>query len=125
MRAFLATLAVSTWVVTGCASHRGPAPAFGDIPPGRGSSISLPDDRLTITSDNLLVGKVAKANGDGRFVVMTFPIGHLPAIGQRLNVYHRGQKTGEIRVTGPQLDDNVVGDIAVGDAQAGDEVRAQ
>ena len=125
MRAFLATIAASTLLTAGCSSHRGAAPAFGEIPPGRGSSISLPDDRLTITSDNLLVGRVAKANADGRFVVMTFPIGHLPAMGQRLNVYRRGQKTGEIRVTGPQLDDNVVGDIAAGDAQAGDEVRAQ
>src|SRR5262245_59055365 len=115
MRVFLATIAASALVQAGCASHRGAAPSFGEIPAGKGSSISLPDDRLTITSDNLLVGKVAKANADGRFVVMTFPIGHLPAIGQRLNIYRRGQKIGEIRVTGPQLDDNVVGDIATGD----------
>jgi hypothetical protein len=85
----------------------------------------LPDDRLTILSDNWLVGKIVKANQEGRFVVMSFPIGHLPALQQRLSIYRKGQKVGEIRVTGPQLDDNVVGDIAAGDAQAGDEVRAQ
>ena len=56
---------------------------------------------------------------------MTFPIGHLPLLNQRLHVYRQGLKVGEIRVTGPQLDDNVVGDISAGEARAGDEVRGQ
>ncbi len=80
---------------------------------------------MTVTADNLLVGKVAKVNAEGRFVVMTFPIGHLPGLQQRLSVYRLGLKVGDIRITGPQLDDSVVGDILTGDAQAGDEVRAQ
>ena len=109
----------------GCAGHRGASASFGDIPAASTNSVSLPDERPIITRDNLLVGKIVKANQDGRFVVMTFPIGHLPSLDQRLNIFRKGQKVGEIRVTGPQLDDNVVGDIAVGDAQAGDEVRAQ
>ena len=78
-----------------------------------------------MTPDTDLVGKVAKVNSDGRFVVITFPIGHLPTLNQRLNIYRRGLKVAEVRVTGPQLDDNVVADIAAGDARAGDEVRAQ
>ena len=78
-----------------------------------------------MTPDTQLVGKVSRANQDGRFVVMTFPIGHLPTLNERLNVYRRGLKVGEVRVTGPQLDDNVVGDITAGEAQPGDEVRAQ
>ena len=56
---------------------------------------------------------------------MTFPIGHLPALRQELGVYRQGLKVGEIRVTGPQLDDSIVGDIQTGDAQTGDEVRGQ
>ena len=78
-----------------------------------------------MTPDTQLIGKISRVNVDGRFVVMTFPIGHLPRLDQRLNVYRRGLKVGEIHVTGPQLDDNVVGDIGAGEAQAGDEVRAQ
>jgi hypothetical protein len=78
-----------------------------------------------MTPDNVLVGKVARVNVDGRFVVMTFPIGHLPGLDQKLSIYRRGLKIGEVRVTGPQLDDSVVGDLATGDARAGDEVRAQ
>ena len=87
--------------------------------------MSLSHEQVIMTPDTQLVGKVSRVNVEGRFVVMTFPIGHLPRLDQRLNVYRRGLKVGEIRVTGPQLDDNVVGDIAAGEAQAGDEARAQ
>jgi len=78
-----------------------------------------------MTPDTSLRGKVARVNPEGRFVIMTFPIGHLPRLEQRLGVYRGGLKVGEIRVTGPQLDDSVVGVIAAGDAQSGDEIRAQ
>lgn len=78
-----------------------------------------------MTPETVLMGTIARANQDGSFVVMTFPIGHLPVLNQRLNVYRQGLKVGEIRVTGPQLDDNVVGDISAGEARAGDEVRGQ
>lgn len=80
---------------------------------------------MSVTADDLLVGKVAKVNPEGRFVILTFPIGHLPALQQRLSVYRLGLKVGEVRITGPQLDDSVAGDIVAGEAQAGDEVRAQ
>jgi hypothetical protein len=125
MRAFLAMIAAAALGLTGCAGHRGAAPSFGEVPAAGTNSVSLPDERVTIVTDNLLVGKVARANVEGRFAVMTFPIGHLPSANQRLSIYRKGQRVGEIRVTGPQLDDNVVGDIVAGDAQAGDEVRAQ
>jgi len=78
-----------------------------------------------MTPETVLMGKVARVNQDGRFVVMTFPMGHLPLLNQRLIVYRQGLKVGEVRVTGPQLDDNVVGDISAGEAQAADEVRGQ
>jgi len=78
-----------------------------------------------MTPETVLMGNIARVNQDGRFVVMTFPIGHLPLLNERLHVYRQGLKVGEIRVTGPQLDDNVVGDISAGEARAGDEVRGQ
>jgi hypothetical protein len=78
-----------------------------------------------MTPDTVLIGKVARVNQEGRFVVMTFPVGHLPTLNQRLSVYRQGLKVGEVRVTGPQMDDNVVGDIGAGEALPGDEVRGQ
>lgn len=80
-------------------------------------------EKLIVTPDNGLVGKVEMANQNARYVVLSFPIGHLPAMEQRLNVYRRGLKIGEVKVSGPQIEDNVVADIVEGDAQSGDEVR--
>jgi hypothetical protein len=78
-----------------------------------------------MTPETGLTGKIVKVNLGGRFVVLNFPIGHLPAQDQVLNVYHQGLKAGEIKVSGPQLEDNIVGDLTNGSAQVGDEVREQ
>ncbi|HZR16563.1 MAG TPA: hypothetical protein VFE51_04490 [Verrucomicrobiae bacterium] len=124
MRAVLGICA-GALICSGCAGHRGGAASFSELGTSSRPAVSLPSDQVIITPDTQLAGKVSRVNQDGRFVVMTFPIGHLPTLNQRLNVYRGGVKVGEIRVTGPQLDDNVVGDIGAGDAQAGDEVRGQ
>jgi hypothetical protein len=79
--------------------------------------------KLIVTPETALVGKVSNVQSAGRFVVLSFPVGHLPALEQRLNVYRRGLKVGELRVTGPQLDDLVVADVLDGEAGLGDEVR--
>jgi hypothetical protein len=62
-------------------------------------------------------------NANLRFVVITFPLGQLPAIGSRMNIFRSGEIVGEIKITGPQRDDNSVADIIFGDALKGDEVR--
>ena len=80
---------------------------------------------MIVTPETGLAGKVVKVNSGGRFVVLNFPVGHLPAIDQRLNVYRQGLKVGEVKISGPQLEDNVVGDLVSGNAEAGDEVRDQ
>ena len=79
--------------------------------------------KLILTPETGLSGHVVRVNANGRFAILNFPVGHLPSIEQRLNVYRLGLKTGEILVTGPQLDDNIVGDVVAGDVQPGDEVR--
>ena len=78
---------------------------------------------LIITPDTTLIGKVSFVNTNKRFVVLTFPIGRMPAANQRLSVYRNGLKTGEVNVSGPQNNDNIVADIIAGDAVVGDEVR--
>jgi hypothetical protein len=125
MRTLLSIVCLGALVLSGCSSHRGGSASFSEIAISSKPSSSGPKEKLIMTPDNLLVGKIARVNMDGHFVVLTFPIGHLPALEQRLNVYRRGLKVGEVRATGPQLDDNVVGDIIAGEAQAGDQVRAQ
>jgi hypothetical protein len=80
-------------------------------------------EKLIVTPETGLVGKVETVNQNARYVVLSFPIGHLPAMEQRLHVYRNGLKVGEVKVSGPQIEDNVVADIVEGDSGPGDEVR--
>lgn len=78
-----------------------------------------------ITPDTSLIGKVARYNEAGRFVVLEFPIARMPGNGQKLFVYRNTLKVGEVKITGPQRDDRTVADLTTGEAQPGDEVREQ
>jgi hypothetical protein len=114
--------------VTGCAHKEYGAlhQPFNPLPPATAPSVpGFSNQQVIVTRETGLAGKVVKVNNGGRFVVLNFPVGHLPAVDQRLNVYHQGLKTGEVKVSGPQLEDNVVGDLVSGNAQVGDEVRDQ
>jgi len=100
-----------------------PTPA-ATIPPEQPTT-TPPKDKVVVTPDTSLSGKIATVNSAARFVVLSFPVGHLPPLDQHLNVNRRGVKVGELKVTGPQLDENIVADIVSGDAQAGDEVTSR
>lgn len=97
-----------------------PAPAVAAEP----ARVTAPSG-TTITPDLSLRGKVAAYNAVGRFAVLSFQAGRMPAIGQVFGVFRGDLKVGEIRITGPQRDENTVGDLVNGDASAGDEVRAK
>jgi hypothetical protein len=79
--------------------------------------------KVILTRETILVGKVMRVNYSARYAVLNFPIGSLPAMGVRLNVYRHGLKVGEVKITGPQQEDNTVGDIASGEVEVGDELR--
>jgi hypothetical protein len=79
---------------------------------------------LLVTPDLSSTGRVVSVNAVGRFVVLKFPTGRLPAVGQVLSVYREGLKVGELRVSGPQRDDHIVADIAAGEVRVGDTVRS-
>ena len=79
--------------------------------------------RPEVTLDTAVLGSVVSVNPALRFLVMDFPIRKLPVLDQRLNVYRNGQKVGEVKVTGPGRDTTIAGDILVGEARVGDEVR--
>jgi hypothetical protein len=76
-----------------------------------------------VTPDSSLAGRVVSYNSTGRFVVLNFPSRQMPNMDQRLFLYRAGLKVAEVKVTGPQNDDNIVADLASGDAKIGDEVR--
>jgi hypothetical protein len=70
-------------------------------------------------------GRIASINAQAKFAVISFPIGQLPANETKFAVFHGGMKVGEIRITGPAQENFTVGDITIGTAQEGDEVRAE
>jgi hypothetical protein len=78
---------------------------------------------MIVTPATTVGGRVALANMQARYVVLTFPIGTLPQLDQTFGLYRDGLKVGEIRVTGPQRDNNTIADLLAGDARVGDEVR--
>jgi hypothetical protein len=113
----------------GCASKRiasRPATAQPRAgAPAAATSGSATNQAPIIAPENAVVGRVVLVNPTARFVVLNFPLGRMAAVEQRLNLYRRGLKVGEVKVTGPQREDNIIADLAAGGAEVGDEARAQ
>ena len=82
-----------------------------------------PPSKAIVTPDFTLKGRVATYNEAGRFVVVIFPLGQMAKTGDRLSIYRDNLKVGEIKITGPQRDQNTVADVITGEVKAGDEVR--
>jgi hypothetical protein len=119
----LAALAAGV-LATGCFSRdgngdgeRSPAFTVRDQPVG--------NTNLVITPAKSAVGRVASVNQQARFAVVSFPIGQVPPVDSRFAVFRGGEKTGELKMTGPTQDSFTVGDIVAGMVQEGDEVRAE
>lgn len=112
------TLLLIVGMLAGCATNH-PAPA----PASKPSTFSSPPPAPIVTPDNSLTAKVVSYNSVGRFVVLSFPIGRMPMMNQSLFLYRNGLKVAELKITGPQRDNNIVADVIKGEAQVGDEVR--
>ena len=95
-------------ILAGCSQPGGPAKARQE---------------LIVTQETALMGTVVSVNLTARFAVLNFPLGRMPPVDHRLNVYRNGLKVGEMKVCGPQRDDNTIADIIEGEARRGDEVR--
>ena len=70
------------------------------------------------------MGRVQLVNSVGRYVVVSFATGTMPDLEQRLGVYRNGLKIGEIKITGPQREFNIVAEILTGDPQVQDQVKS-
>ncbi len=103
----------AAFLFVGCAGHKVAPMAVAEPAP------------TIVTPDNSLTARVVSYNSVGRFVVLSFPVGQMPALDQSLFLYRDGLKVAEIKITGPQQDNNTVADLVTGDAQVGDEVRDQ
>ena len=116
MKSFMLLPFVIAGLLTAGCRHAQPVP--GAKPAGAAP-------QAIVTPDNSITAKVLSYNVSGRFVVLGFPVGQMPNLEQSLFLYRNGMKVGEVKVTGPQRDNNIVADLVSGEAQAGDEVRDQ
>ena len=125
MRFLLVMVAMLLVLGTGCVADKSAGAKtqgkFSD-PPNANSGKSA-NSKLIVTPETALAGKVVRVVASGRFAVLNFPIGRMPLIDQRAEVFRQGLKVGELKITGPQLDDNIVADIVTGEVQSGDQVR--
>jgi hypothetical protein len=112
------TLALVGMLAAGCAYHR-PARTARPATPAAVAPQAI------VTPDNSLTARVVSYNAAGRFVVLSFPVGQMPKLEQSLFLYREGMKVGEVKITGPQRENNTVADLVTGEAQVGDEVRDQ
>ena len=117
----LAAVALTAVLATGCSSGKQKAPKESAFRVGS----TVVHTNLLITPVNSSVGHVASVNPQARFAVVSFPIGQLPATDTRLSLFRGDKKVGEIKITGPAQDNLTVGDIIVGAAREGDEVRGE
>jgi len=122
--ALLFALALSGCTGKGVAAHpTARSPRAGAV--AAPTEATATNQTLIVTPESALVGKVELVNTIGRFVTLRFPLGKLPVLEQRLNLYRRGLKVGEVKVTGPQREDRIVADLVAGEAEVGDEARSQ
>ena len=116
------TLVLVAILANGCALFR-----HHQATPAEPAAASAPAAALNsiVTPDNSLTAKVAAYNSAGRFAVLSFPVGRMPNMDQTLFLYRAGLKVGEVKITGPQRDNDVVADLVTGTAEVGDGVRDQ
>jgi hypothetical protein len=127
MRLFVSLVAVI--FVAGCSvwpwQDKGGTPSSSTSTPATNAAATDKNgkDKLIVTPETTPVGKVVRVNETARFAVLNFPVGSMPQPQQLMNVYRRGLKVGEVKVTALRQDNNTVADIVKGEAQIGDEIR--
>ena len=94
---FLSVLLPAGILLSGCATDKPSAWSLYGTPvsqPVAAPVITNAAPKLIVTPEIMLVGKVVRFSSEGRFVVLNFPVGHLPGENQRLEVYRQGLKVG-------------------------------
>src|SRR5437588_9095139 len=104
----LSVILLCAGFVVGCSSGKRTPPASAG-PPAPMLGVPTPplapiNRSVVVTPGRATTGRVASVNAPGHFVVLTFPLGTMPASEKRLNVYRTGLKVGEVKISGAPLD---------------------
>jgi hypothetical protein len=121
MKWFMPLALVSAGMLfAGCVSHQAKSrAAAAPAAPVAGAPQPI------VTPDNSPAAKVVAYDSVGRFVVLNVSVGQMPATNETMFLYRAGLKVGQVKITGPQSDNNIVADLVSGAAQVGDEAREQ
>ena len=65
-----------------------------------------PSPKPIVTPSGSITGRIVRVSANG-FVVLSFPIGGVPALGSVLNVYRQGQKVGNLGLRAAQPRDRL------------------
>jgi hypothetical protein len=131
MRILFLALTILAMAFTGCSLFEKKADdGFSAVPTeGQTATNSLPrNQNLIVTAATSVAGKVMAVNEatpSTRFVVLGFPIGKIPPLNSIVGIYRQGTKIAEVKLTGPQSDENIVAEIVTGEPVVGDEARTQ
>ncbi len=130
MKSLLSVVLLVGLIGAGCES--GPAVRRVEIsrskaprksPPPSAQQADAQPRAAIVTPANVLTAKVVSYNEAGRFVLLSFPVGQMPANDRMLTIHRDGKKVGEVKITGPRSDQRIVADLVSGEAHPGDDVR--
>jgi hypothetical protein len=100
------------------------APGCSWFKHGKTAAPAATAPKTIVTPDMSLAAKVVSVNTVGRFVILNFPADKMPKVGQTMFLYRAGMKVAEVKIAGPQQENNIVADLVSGDPQVGDMVRS-
>lgn len=128
----LLSLLVIALVAPGCSWFKHQLPSGPKAAPAAASPSSTAKSTVTeaapkpiVTPDLALAAKVVRVNDVARIAILNFPDGKMPRLQQTFYVYRSGIKVAEVKIVGPQDDENnIVADVISGDPQVGLSVRA-
>jgi hypothetical protein len=114
-------------LLLGCGKTATPSAkdSFQTAPGKTGTAQNDSAPRPLVTPSNDAIGKVVSVNQKARYAVLSYAIGSVPSVDSRLYAYRNGLKVGELRVSGPQRENNTIADLLTGECQAGDEVKGE
>lgn len=119
---FLLVTVLCAGLFAGCATRNAVDRSPRANGPKSPTALAIPA-KPTLVPVNPLAGKVVLVNPALRYVVLDFGLGRPPVVDQRVNLYRKGQKVGEVRISSQSRNNNFAADIMAGEARVGDEAR--
>lgn len=105
-------------------SASSPAPTVAPQGGASGSAVKSPPGNPQPEPIREIRGRILNRNDQARFVVIELIFSPVPELGRKLSVIRDGAKVGELRTSRWSRGDLVAADIIEGDAQPGDEIKA-